>query len=693
MTGKLGVFKRVTVASVIFLSIFAVGIIGNAVPGETAEVGSVTAVVTEEVVAIEGLPADEGPARWHSHFPEHPETYVPMPIPEPTEPVMVTQPESRLVSFNMVTGEEVISEIPEKAGPLTAWVKGSRGGRAKSGVSEEQPSPLNFSDLSLISNPEDYPWCVNVKLYMSFASGNYVGSGVLIDPLHVLTAGHCVHDVLNGGTWASSIVVVPGYENGVRPYGDASAVQLHSWTGWTNDANWDHDMGMIDLDRPVGALTGWHGYGYNNDDSFFTSTANTFYNPGYPAESPYNGQYMYWWYGYFDDAYTYQVKFNKRSYGGQSGSGAHHIDSGNRYVYAELSNGTSTWTRDVRITSTKFGHIRDSFIADDTPSTFDLIPLDVNASPGTVTAGNQLSSMDYIVHNYSSASWSDTVSVTVYLSTNDNISTSDTPLQTHYFTYSFGPKSSVLVNVSSPPTIPADTSGGNYWIGVILNVSDFNTVNNDSDGQDATPITVTPTSTIAYSPTSFSFTAVEGGSNPANQTLGIWNSGGDTLNWSVSDNATWLSLSPTSGSSTGETDNVTVSVNISGLSAAPHNATITISASGASNTPQTVPVTLTISAAQAFGDTIGVFRPSQAKFYLRNSNTSGYQDIAPFCYGIPGDTPIAGDWDGDGIDTIGIFRSSQAKFYLRNSNTSGYQDIAPFCYGIPGDTPIAGDWD
>lgn len=107
-------------------------------------------------------------------------------------------------------------------------------------------------------------------------------------------------------------------------------------------------------------------------------------------------------------------------------------------------------------------------------------------------------------------------------------------------------------------------------------------------------LTINPQPTIARSPSRFSFTATKGGANPSDQTLEIWNSGVDTLNWSVSDNATWLSLNPTTGSSTGETDSLTVSANITGMAAGDYSANITISAPGGSNTPQTVPVTLTI---------------------------------------------------------------------------------------------------
>ena len=108
-------------------------------------------------------------------------------------------------------------------------------------------------------------------------------------------------------------------------------------------------------------------------------------------------------------------------------------------------------------------------------------------------------------------------------------------------------------------------------------------------------LTINPPSTIGYSPASLTFTATQGGANPANQTLNIQNTGGGTLSWSIGDNASWLGLSPTSGSSTGLQNPVTVSVNISGMTAGTYNATITITASGATNTPRTVPVTLTIS--------------------------------------------------------------------------------------------------
>jgi hypothetical protein len=87
-------------------------------------------------------------------------------------------------------------------------------------------------------------------------------------------------------------------------------------------------------------------------------------------------------------------------------------------------------------------------------------------------------------------------------------------------------------------------------------------------------------------------------------------------------------------------------------------------------------------------DTTGVFRPSNGALYLKNSNTTGFADVA-INYGLPGDYPVVGDWDGNGTATIGIYRNGS--FYLRNSNTIGFADIV-FPFGAPGDQPIAGDW-
>jgi len=99
--------------------------------------------------------------------------------------------------------------------------------------------------------------------------------------------------------------------------------------------------------------------------------------------------------------------------------------------------------------------------------------------------------------------------------------------------------------------------------------------------------------TISLSPTSLSPSTTEG-SSPTLDTFTITNSGDGTLNYTVSDNQTWLSVSPTSGSSTGEADTITVTYSTASLADGSYYATITVDDDAASNGPQTIAVTLTV---------------------------------------------------------------------------------------------------
>ncbi len=98
---------------------------------------------------------------------------------------------------------------------------------------------------------------------------------------------------------------------------------------------------------------------------------------------------------------------------------------------------------------------------------------------------------------------------------------------------------------------------------------------------------------ISFSPASLSATTTLGNNAPS-QSFQVWNFGGATLSYTISDNATWLSCTPTSGTSTDEQDTITVNYATSGLSAGTYTATITITAAGATNSPQTIPVSLNV---------------------------------------------------------------------------------------------------
>ena len=103
--------------------------------------------------------------------------------------------------------------------------------------------------------------------------------------------------------------------------------------------------------------------------------------------------------------------------------------------------------------------------------------------------------------------------------------------------------------------------------------------------------------TISLSPTSLSFSATVGGSNPSSQNVTVSNSGGGTLaspttSITYSSGSGWLSVNCTGSSApfTCSTQPATGS-----LAAGTYNATVKVSSTGATNSPQSYTVAFTLS--------------------------------------------------------------------------------------------------
>ena len=112
-----------------------------------------------------------------------------------------------------------------------------------------------------------------------------------------------------------------------------------------------------------------------------------------------------------------------------------------------------------------------------------------------------------------------------------------------------------------------------------------------------------------------------------------------------------------------------------------------------------------------FGGQIGVFRPpvpvgGALGFFTLNESGSyvftGPPSDLTTQFGLAGDYPVAGDWDGTGIIRIGVFRcpapgTGVCSWYLDQNNNGVWDgtfggDIT-FQFGLPGDIPVVGDWD
>jgi len=97
-------------------------------------------------------------------------------------------------------------------------------------------------------------------------------------------------------------------------------------------------------------------------------------------------------------------------------------------------------------------------------------------------------------------------------------------------------------------------------------------------------------------------------------------------------------------------------------------------------------------------DDIGVFRPTKLGTFLLRVPL--FEPICQFCppeifttktvpFGSAGNLPLAGDWNNDGKDEIGTYNPTLAEFSL----TADFAEPTfVFPFGLAGDRPIAGDW-
>jgi hypothetical protein len=150
------------------------------------------------------------------------------------------------------------------ARPPRAWLTGNTGGRG-----------LRWTHGGSISRSVG-------KVFFTLGKTDYVCSGVGVDSPHadlVLTAAHCVSD--GAGRWATNWEFVPGYRDGIAPYGIYAARRFFVSGHWPTSERYDFAFVQV-----TGALPGRLPVAFTGR----APGAGT-YVFGYPAEPPYTGLY------------------------------------------------------------------------------------------------------------------------------------------------------------------------------------------------------------------------------------------------------------------------------------------------------------------------------------------------------------------------------------------------------------------
>lgn len=218
---------------------------------------------------------------------------------------------------------------------------------------------LGTDDRVRVGNTQVYPWrCICSLLITANTGMSYIGTGWLVAPRLVLTAGHCVFMSDENG-WVSQIEVIPGRDADNRPFGSAIARDFRSVTGWTqdNDSNFDYGAILLPPENRYGEQLGWFGYANRADDYLGNITLNLSGYPGDGGKTNVDG--TQWFHSRrVRDVFERQLTYEIDTFGGQSGAPVWEMTSdGSRYGVAIHTFGTSVNNGGTRITSDVFDNI------------------------------------------------------------------------------------------------------------------------------------------------------------------------------------------------------------------------------------------------------------------------------------------------------------------------------------------------
>lgn len=182
-------------------------------------------------------------------------------------------------------------------------------------------------DRIRVEATEAWPYSAHGHMIMRFPNGQvYIGSGTLVDQHHVLTAGHCVYSAADGG-YASEIIFNAGQDDAHLPFGPARAVRILTVPQYEENEDVNFDMGMLILDRNVGAAdqAGFYALkAIETSEELHMLRVNV---TGYPGDKD-DGQQMWTHADIIKNVSAERFGYDVDTFGGQSGAGVYTLIDG-----------------------------------------------------------------------------------------------------------------------------------------------------------------------------------------------------------------------------------------------------------------------------------------------------------------------------------------------------------------------------
>lgn len=215
---------------------------------------------------------------------------------------------------------------------------------------------IGDDDRREIVTTTDFPWRCICSLRITAADGSgWIGTGWLVGPRLLVTAGHCVY-VHDRGGWVKQIEVIPGRRASERPYGSCIATSFWSVRGWTDyrDRKYDYAAILLPSDRRYGDDLGWFGFAVRPDPVLGGAIVNI---SGYPGDKPSGTQ---WFHAKaMADVDERVLTYTIDTAGGQSGAPVWiKYADGSRYGVGIHTNGHITGNSATRISQPVFDNIK-----------------------------------------------------------------------------------------------------------------------------------------------------------------------------------------------------------------------------------------------------------------------------------------------------------------------------------------------
>jgi len=228
-----------------------------------------------------------------------------------------------------------------------------------------QPFTTSRADLSSPTNTM-YPYRATGKLFFNIGTATYVCSASLIKRGIIVTAAHCAAN-FGKSQFYTNWQFIPGYSNGVAPFGKWTASSATVLTSYYNGTDSCASAGVVCVDDIAliqvapqgttypGTTTGWYGYGL--DGYGFTSAGQTNITQlGYPVTLD-NGVYME-----RNDSYGFKSAANSNNtiigsnMGGGSSGGPWVVNFGYSPVLTGAATGTASAANTV-VGVTSWGYV------------------------------------------------------------------------------------------------------------------------------------------------------------------------------------------------------------------------------------------------------------------------------------------------------------------------------------------------